>query len=77
MNDLKSDTTARLLVKAEDSEKSNLFRIYDQGVLVQTYHGASGSRPNAVVGLCYFDESLGKPIWYNGTNWVDASGSTV
>lgn len=41
VNDLKSDTTARLLVNAEDSEKSNLFRIYDQGVWVQTYQGVS------------------------------------
>lgn len=24
-----------------------------------------------------FDTTLGKPIWYNGTNWVDAAGNTV
>lgn len=24
-----------------------------------------------------FDTTLGKPIWYNGTNWVDAAGNVV
>jgi len=25
----------------------------------------------------YFDTTLGYKIWYDGTNWVDATGSTV
>lgn len=25
----------------------------------------------------YFDTTLGKPIWYNGTAWVDSTGATV
>ena len=25
----------------------------------------------------FFDETLGKPIWWNGTDWVDATGATV
>lgn len=33
------------------------------------------STPNA--GQIYFDTDLGIPIWYNGTNWVDATGATV
>jgi hypothetical protein len=28
-------------------------------------------------GYCYFDTTLNKPIWYNGTNWVDATGTKV
>lgn len=28
-------------------------------------------------GLQYFDTTLGKPIWYNGTKWVDATGTAV
>lgn len=28
-------------------------------------------------GQCLYDESLGKPIWYNGTAWVDATGTEV
>ena len=29
------------------------------------------------IGEMYFDTTLGKPIWWNGTDWVDASGSSV
>jgi hypothetical protein len=29
------------------------------------------------VGQFYFDTSLGIPIWWNGTNWVDATGTVV
>lgn len=25
----------------------------------------------------YFDTTLGKPIWYYGSGWVDATGATV
>ena len=27
------------------------------------------------VGFMYFDTDLGKPIWWNGTKWVDANGT--
>lgn len=44
--------------------------------------GATGARPGTpVVGQTYFDTSLaagaGQPIWFNGTNWVDATGTVV
>ena len=29
------------------------------------------------IGECYFDTDLGIPIWYDGTNWIDATGTTV
>lgn len=29
------------------------------------------------LGQVYFDTTLNKPIWYNGTNWVDANGTTI
>ena len=32
-------------------------------------------RPTA--GDFFFDTTLNKPIWYNGINWVDATGTTV
>ncbi|KUP24924.1 hypothetical protein [Paenibacillus sp. DMB5] len=42
-------------------------------------YGTTANRPT--VGLYinkqYFDTTLGKPIWYNGTVWKDATGSTV
>ena len=41
--------------------------------------GDTASRPTIglLVGQVYFDTDLGIPIWYDGTNWVDATGSTV
>ena len=41
--------------------------------------GGTSFRPtiNLVIGQQYFDEQIGKPIWWNGSNWVDAAGTTV
>ena len=40
--------------------------------------GATTARPTGqAVGYQYFDTTLNKPIWYNGTNWVDSTGTTV
>lgn len=40
--------------------------------------GATGSRPSTpVTGSHFFDTTLGIPIWYDGVNWVDATGGTV
>lgn len=41
---------------------------------------ATGSRPSAStagVGAQIFDSTLGKPLWSNGSVWVDATGATV
>lgn len=32
---------------------------------------------NVETGYLYFDDNLGKPIWWNGSSWTDASGATV
>lgn len=38
----------------------------------------TGNRPAAPQnGACVFDSTLGKPIWYNGSTWVDATGAVV
>lgn len=29
------------------------------------------------VGYCFFDTSLNKPLWWNGSEWKDATGATV
>jgi hypothetical protein len=41
--------------------------------------GATADRPTTSlqVGQFYFDTTLGYPIWYNGTVWKNASGTTV
>ena len=38
----------------------------------------TANRPtNPFIGLLFFDTTLNKPIWHNGTNWVDSSGTIV
>ena len=45
---------------------------------VATGGGATGSRPASPITYgMWFDTTLGKPIWYDGTNWIDATGATV
>ena len=40
--------------------------------------GSTAARPTtAVLGQCYFDTELNKPIWFNGTDWVDYTGTIV
>lgn len=41
--------------------------------------GTTSNRPstNLYKGLQYFDETLGLPIWYDGTNWIKADGTSV
>ncbi len=39
--------------------------------------GNTSQRPEKVLGREYFDTTLNKPIWWTGTNWVDATGATV
>lgn len=50
------------------------------GVIPILSSGNTASRPASAspVGLCYFDTTLGKPIFYKGNSvWVDATGATV
>jgi hypothetical protein len=41
-------------------------------------NGLTAARPaTPVTGMTYFDTTLWLPIRYNGTNWIDATGTTV
>jgi hypothetical protein len=41
--------------------------------------GTTANRPTErlQVGQYYFDTTIGRPIWYNGTNWINAAGTVV
>lgn len=51
------------------------------GTWVEVYRGlfsgTTPSRPGGTppTGFMYFDTTLGKPIWYDGSGWVDANGT--
>lgn len=40
--------------------------------------GLTASRPTGIpIGYQYFDTTLGKPIWHNGSEWVDSTGASA
>jgi chitosanase len=39
--------------------------------------GPSSARPAATLGTYYYDTTLGKPIWANGSGWVDYLGAAL
>jgi hypothetical protein len=49
------------------------------GGLINPASGTTANRPTIKlqVGQQYYDTTLGIPIWYNGTVWKNASGTTV
>lgn len=43
-----------------------------------TLNGTSANRPtSSVIGQRYFDTTLGLPVYWNGTAFVDAAGNVV
>ena len=45
---------------------------------VQGSYGITSARPADVgTGFLYFDTTLGKPIWWDEVEWVDATGVAV
>ena len=57
------------------------FNTIDNAVagLINPASGTTANRPTLQlqIGQMYFDTTLGIPIWYNGTVWKNASGTTV
>jgi len=71
-----------------DSDIGVTVQGYDSGTVIDPDYssvkgtinagGDSASRPaSPVLYQNYFDTDLNKPIWYNGTDWVDATGTVV
>lgn len=67
----------------------NALRLYFNQVdnisqaVVNPRYGTTANRPISVaqlplaIGQTYYDTTLGIPIWWNGTVWKNASGTTV
>jgi len=49
------------------------------GFLAQPISGTTAERPAVQLhtGQTFFDTTLNRPIWWNGTNWINASGTIV
>ena len=51
---------------------------YATSASVVPLFGDTASRPSgAATGLMYFNTDLGYPIWFNGSNWVNATGAFI
>jgi hypothetical protein len=60
-----------------DSHVSN-GRILATRLRTDAAAGTTAQRPTTrALGFRYFDNTLGIPIWWNGSDWVDATGSVV
>ncbi len=50
---------------------------------IVSFYGLTAERPSAddmdkePSNIPYFDRELNKPIWFNGNEWVDATGTSV
>lgn len=65
-----------------DANKKPYIRRASDGISRATgdihYGGGSGNRPaSPLLYESYYDTTLGKPIWWLGTDWKDATGTTV
>jgi len=62
----------------EATESWNLGFPSGNGRIRSARRGTTAQRPTgSVSGEDFFDTTIGKPIWWNGTVWVDASGVAV
>jgi hypothetical protein len=47
-------------------------------MVLDGHSGPSAGRPQEPeVGFDYFDTDLNKPIWWNGSDWIDAASNVV
>ena len=62
------------------------YSYYNGDILIQdlilgaNYNGNTGTRPiltSENVGFMFFDSDIGKPIWWNGSKWVDSTGNYI
>lgn len=50
-----------------------------QALRKHTGYGTTAQRPTGGLQISdlYYDTTLAKPVWWNGTVWKDATGTTV
>jgi len=71
--------------QGQQDQHNNALRLYFNNLdnfltaITTPQFGATADRPTRglQIGQQYYDTTLGIPIWYNGTVWKNASGTTV
>src|SRR5690606_14256426 len=65
--------SAQALAEARSYTDQELAQL--QQIVLYRLTGPTSNRPGGVaVGTVYFDTTLGKPVWWTGSDWVDAMG---
>lgn len=60
----------------DDAQMKNFLQAIWRTLVIET--ATTATRPtNNWLGRTLFDASLAKPIWWTGSNWVDATGAIV
>ncbi len=55
-----------------------LGRLLGLGAIIAPLSGTTAARPvSTVIGHRYFDTTLGKPVFWSGTQWVDSTGTAA
>lgn len=68
-------------IQTSDGQPSRPWRTWMEGVAATVdavrQSGTTAQRPTSGLwaGMPYFDTTLGTPIWYSGSGWVDATGT--
>jgi hypothetical protein len=71
------DNVLRLYFNLLDSSNGQTITAID--ALSTPSAGTTLARPSTrlQVGQFYFDTTINRPIWWNGTNWINAAGTVV
>jgi uncharacterized protein with NRDE domain len=66
-------------IKSQYSDYNYVLSTVSHKDFLPRKRGTTSQRPTGYVnvGDSYFDTTLGKMIWWNGTSWVDSTGATV
>lgn len=71
---IKDDLIVKDLIEIKANGVLNVFSVSDR---LPNFCTTANRPVNITIGYNTFDTTLGYPIWYNGSNWVNASGSIV
>jgi hypothetical protein len=53
-------------------------KIYTTTATDSVPNGLTAERPAGIkIGYMFYDTTLSKPVWWNGTNWKDATGTNA
>lgn len=70
---------SNMIFQLQNNSGTVVFETDGRGRIKGATHGdTTANRPASPLTFeFFFDTTLGIPIWYDGTNWVDATGATV